>query len=144
MSNDLQWLLLRKNSSFIVKRVVEGPVFSKEPANLTNVHSWKYSGLANTKTIEVTESESGIQIRTRKAKASPLAVRSAYATTTIRNRSGGRRAFGVAAKLAKRGYRPDLRQATVARVSAILASQKEPKPSPPKKLRGKKAAAGPV
>lgn len=58
----------------------------------------------------MTESESGIQIRTRKAKASPLAVRSAYATTTIRNRSGGRRAFGVAAKLAKRGYRPDLRQ----------------------------------
>lgn len=50
-----------------MKRVVEGPVFSKEPvcalfryefsrkltslsqANLTNVHSWKYSGLANTK-----------------------------------------------------------------------------------------------
>ena len=35
-------------------------------------------------------------------------------------------------------------QATLARVSAILATQKEPKPTPPKKLRGKKAAAGPV
>ncbi|KAH9926430.1 ribosomal L28e/Mak16 [Fomitopsis serialis] len=138
MSNDLEWLLLRKNNSFIVKRVAEGPIFSKEPANLTNIHSWKYSGLANSKTIAVTDSESGIKITTRKTKASPNGVRPAYATSTVRNRSGGRRAVGVAAGLAKRSYRPDLREATVARVSAILATQQEKKPYPPKKTRGKR------
>ena len=31
MSSDLQWLLLRKANSFIVKRAPEGPVFSTEP-----------------------------------------------------------------------------------------------------------------
>ncbi|KAJ8501888.1 hypothetical protein ONZ45_g11983 [Pleurotus djamor] len=49
MSTDLQWLLVRNYNSFLVKRVREGPVFSKEPGNLRNLHSHKYSGLANSK-----------------------------------------------------------------------------------------------
>ncbi|RPD64740.1 ribosomal protein L28e [Lentinus tigrinus ALCF2SS1-6] len=109
MSSDLQWLLLRNNNAFIVKRLPEGPILSKEPGNLTNIHSFKYSGLANEKAIAVTDTESGIQLVTRKKGAAPTAVRPAFATTTIRPRSGGRRAVGVTAKLAKRGYRPDLR-----------------------------------
>jgi len=124
----------------MVKRVEEGPVFSREPGNLTNLHSFKYSGLANSKVIDVKPTESGAQLVTRKKSASPRAVRPAFATSTIRSRSGSRRSLGVAATLAKRGYRPDLRAATLARVSAVLASQKEKKPSPPKKTRGKKKA----
>jgi len=125
----------------MVNRVPEGPIFSREPGNLRNLHSHKYSGLSNSKTIDVSDSPSGIQITTRKVKASPHAVKSAYGVSTIRPRSGGRRALGAAAGPAKRSYRPDLRAATLARVSAILASQREPKPSPPKKHRGKKAKA---
>ncbi|KAF8167306.1 ribosomal L28e protein family-domain-containing protein [Crassisporium funariophilum] len=109
MSNDLQWLLLRKNNSFMVKRVVEGPIFSKEPGNLRNVHSFKFSGLANSKVIDVADSGSGLRIRTRKTKASPQAVAPAYATASVRPRSGVRRALGIASSTAKRGYRPDLR-----------------------------------
>ena len=60
-------------------------------------------------TIAVKDTEAGIQLVTRKKGAAPNAVRPAYATTTIRPRSGTRRAAGVTAKLAKRGYRPDLR-----------------------------------
>jgi hypothetical protein len=43
-SSDLQWQLLRANHSFLVKR---GPtaVFSAEPLNITNTHSYKFSGL---------------------------------------------------------------------------------------------------
>ncbi|PPR03793.1 hypothetical protein CVT24_007473 [Panaeolus cyanescens] len=139
MSCDLQWLLLRNNNSFIVKRVPEGPVFSKEPGNLRNLHSYKYSGLANSKVVHVAEDAGAIKIYTRKTKASPQAVRSAYAVTSIRARSGGRRANGIAVAPAKRGYRPDLRTAALARVSALVASQKERKAAPPKKVRGKKA-----
>ncbi|KAJ8520829.1 hypothetical protein ONZ45_g2348 [Pleurotus djamor] len=139
MSTDLQWLLVRNYNSFLVKRVREGPVFSKEPGNLRNLHSHKYSGLANSKTIDVSDSSSGIQITTRKVKATPTQVKSAYATSTVRPRSGGRRALGVASQYAKRGYRPDLRAATLARVSALVAAQAPPKPSPAKKIRGKKA-----
>ncbi|KAI0038257.1 ribosomal protein L28e [Auriscalpium vulgare] len=139
MSSDLEWLLLRKNNSFIVKRVAEGPIFSKEPGNLLNLHSHKYSGLANAKTIDVRQGPNGVEVTHRKKSASPLAVASARKTTVIRNRTGSRAAFGVAANTAKRGYRPDLRRATVARVSALLVAQNEPKPAPAPKVRGKKA-----
>ncbi|KAH9969111.1 ribosomal L28e/Mak16 [Russula dissimulans] len=139
MTSDLEWLLLRGNNSFIVKRLPDGPIFSKEPGNLVNIHSQKFSGLANAKTIDVKPSVNGIAITHRKKSASPHLVRSAYASTTIGSRSGPRRALGIAAQPAKRGYRPDLRAATLARVSALVAAQKEPKAAPPKKTRGKKA-----
>ncbi|KAJ3506714.1 hypothetical protein NLJ89_g6715 [Agrocybe chaxingu] len=123
MSNDLQWLLLRKNNSFIVKRVVEGPVFSREP------------------TIDISEKGGNITVVTRKVKASPHQVKSAFAKHPVRPRSGARRALGVAAAPAKRGYRPDLRRAALARISALVASQTAgSKPDLPKKVRGKKAA----
>ncbi|KAI0249501.1 ribosomal L28e/Mak16 [Lactifluus subvellereus] len=139
MSSDLEWLLLRANNSFLVKRVSEGPIFSKEPGNLVNVHSQKFSGLANAKIIDVRPSPNGIAITHRKKSASTHSVRTAYASTIIGSRTGPRRALGIAAQSAKRGYRPDLRAATLARVSALIAAQKEPKAAPPKKVRGKKA-----
>jgi len=141
MSSDLQWLLLRNNNSFMVKRVPEGPVFSREPGNLTNLHSYKYSGLANAKTVDISDSGSGVKITTRKTKTSPLAVRAAKSSSTLRNNSGGRRALGITASYVKRGYRPDLRTAALGRTSALLAAQKEPKPTPEKKVRGKGAHA---
>ncbi|KAI6031213.1 hypothetical protein PISMIDRAFT_446106 [Pisolithus microcarpus 441] len=141
MSTDLQWLLLRNYNSFVVKKSPEGKAFSAEPGNLRNIHSHKFSGLANAKTIDIKDSGSGIQITTRKSKVSPHAVRPARTTLTIRNRSGPRRAFGIVAGLAKRGYRPDLRTAALARTSAVIAAQSEKKPEYPKKIRGKKAAA---
>ena len=45
----------------------------------------------------------------------------------------------VANLSARNGYRPDLREAAVARVSAIRKSQRTPKPDHEKKLRGNKA-----
>ncbi|KAI9454924.1 ribosomal L28e protein family-domain-containing protein, partial [Lactarius psammicola] len=137
MSSDLEWLL-RQNNSFLVKRVPEGPIFSKEAGNLVNIHSQKFSGLANARTVDV-RPPNGIAITHRKVKASPRAVRAAYATNTIGSRTGPRRALGIAAQAAKRNYRPDLRAATLARVSALVAARKEPKPAPQKKVRGKRA-----
>ncbi|KAJ7731219.1 ribosomal L28e protein family-domain-containing protein [Mycena metata] len=144
MSTDLQWLLIRKNNSFIVKRGADvGQVFSKENGNLRNLHSHKFSGLANTKTVYVADSGNGIQIVSRKQKATPGAVSRATSTDTIRARTGGRRALGIAAATAsKKAGRPDLRTAALARVSALLASHREPRAIPPKKKsRSKKAAA---
>lgn len=78
--------------------------------NLRNLHSHKYSGLANTKTVDVRATASGVQLTTLKKGASPHAVRSARAESALRPRSGSRRAMGVGARLTKRGYRADLRQ----------------------------------
>jgi len=76
--------------------------------NLRNLHSHKYSGLANAKTIDIQDSPTGITITSRKSKASPYAIASARASQNIRARSGGRRALGVTANVFKKGYRPDL------------------------------------
>ncbi|KAJ7439960.1 ribosomal L28e protein family-domain-containing protein [Mycena latifolia] len=146
MSTDLQWLLVRDNNSFMVKRGPSvGRVFSKESGNLRNLHSQKFSGLANAKTIHVADSGSGIQIVSRKQKATPFAVSGASATASIRSRTGSRRALGITAFTAtKKAGRPDLRTAALARVSALLAAQKEPKAAPAKKSRSKKTNAAPV
>ena len=56
-SESLIWHLIRDNNSFLVKRGQtkrDGSVqFSKEPGNLLGVHSFKYSGLANNKAIDL-------------------------------------------------------------------------------------------
>ncbi|KAJ6541594.1 ribosomal L28e protein family-domain-containing protein [Mycena capillaripes] len=146
MSTDLQWLLVRKNNSFIVKRDASvGQLFSRESGNLRNLHSQKFSGLANTKTVHITDSGNGVQIVSRKQKAAPGAVSRATSTDLIRARTGSRRALGVAAFVTcKKAGRPDLRTAALARVSALLAAQKEPKELPAKKSRSKKTKAAPV
>ncbi|KAJ7144781.1 ribosomal L28e protein family-domain-containing protein [Mycena crocata] len=146
MSTDLQWLLVRKNNSFMVKRDASvGQVFSRENGNLRNLHSQKFSGLANAKTIHITDSGNGVQIVSRKQKASPFAVSRAISTDQIRARTGSRRALGIAASTtSKKAGRPDLRTAALARVSALLAAQKEPKETPAKKSRSKKTPAAPV
>ncbi len=37
-SSDLEWLLIRKYNSFMVKAVPEGPVLSREPVG---IHAWR-------------------------------------------------------------------------------------------------------
>ena len=51
MSSDVAWQVLRTGHSFLVKR--DGFVLSREPGNLLNVHSYKFSGLANNKLVHV-------------------------------------------------------------------------------------------
>jgi len=141
MSADLQWLLIRNYNAFMVKRVREGPIFSKEPGNPMNIHSFKYSGLANNKTVDIQETPSGIQITSKKTKGSPQTIKGSKSTSSIRRNSSSRRTHGIAVSHAQRGYRPDLRKAVVARVSALQAARAGPKPVPEKKIRGKKAKA---
>lgn len=42
-SQDLQWLLVRKSNSYIVKQKGLGKVFSREPSNLAQIHSYTVS-----------------------------------------------------------------------------------------------------
>ena len=57
MSESLIWHLIRDNNSFLVKRGNtrrDGSVqFSSEPGNLLNVNTFKYSGIANQRTIDL-------------------------------------------------------------------------------------------
>ena len=111
-TQDLQWLLVRKSNSYLVKQKGLGRVFSREPGNLASLHSYKYSGLVNDKSVGIVPNEKkGVDVTTKKTKVSPVAVKGARATTTVKG--GSRRVAGAVANIAaKHGYRPDLRKGT--------------------------------
>ncbi|KAG8757813.1 hypothetical protein FRC14_001462 [Serendipita sp. 396] len=110
--------------------------------NLMNLHSHKYSGLANAKTIGISHNKTGnLSVVTRKPSSHQHQYHTGRHHATIRPGSGSRRSMGIVSGQSKRNYRPDLRRAAIARTSALLASQKEKPDAHPKKLRGKKKAA---
>merc|ERR1712113_419623 len=80
-SPQLQWLLLRKHNSFIVKK--DGITFSKEKNNLTNKHSFTSSGLVHKSSVGVNVDKNGsVVISARKGKAAAGKIRSANYTVT--------------------------------------------------------------
>ena len=54
------WECVKKNNSFLVKRSQGSnkAQFSAEPGNLYNLNTFKYSGLANSKTIDIATDKS--------------------------------------------------------------------------------------
>merc|ERR1711988_1954551 len=65
-SSDVVWGIIRKNSSFLVKRnLLE---LSSEPGNLMNKNSFKYSGLANAETVDVADNTKGITFSRKNKK----------------------------------------------------------------------------
>lgn len=76
----------------------------------------------------------GVVLTTRDPKASRFAGKSAYKTKTVRGH--GRKVAGV---IAKEGGRIDLNKLTLARASAILASQGARKDQRVRAARGNKA-----
>ncbi|OTB06918.1 hypothetical protein M426DRAFT_318628 [Hypoxylon sp. CI-4A] len=146
VSADLVWEIVRGNNAFLVKRKESGGVqFSRDPLNLTNKNSRKYAGFVNEKAIGVQPAEkNGIKVISKKESAALKPAKSSIETTHNGGQATRKVYKSVANLTAKTGYRADLREAAVARVSAVRRSQKDPKPTPETKPRGvkaKKAAA---
>ncbi|PYH98921.1 ribosomal protein L28e [Aspergillus ellipticus CBS 707.79] len=146
VSSDLIWQLTRTQNAFLVKRNSGGgSQFSRDPLNLENQHSFKYAGYANTKAVGVQPTENGgVVVITKKSSNPQQPAKNVVSVTYGPNASTRKIYKGVADKTAKNGYRADIRESAVARVSAIRRSQKPAKETPPQKLRGAQAkkAAG--
>ena len=120
MSQDVQWSIIRKNSKFIVQ---SGKFrFSKEPNNLTNKHSRKFSGSIPRKTIGIKpHSEGGIVMTLKRPKYSR---RPKSMHTRIRLNSDRRSVYrSIRRILKKRCYRPKLTEFAVRRACVYLTSQ---------------------
>merc|ERR1719409_61351 len=52
-SSDLVWGILNRGFNAYRLKYKDGPEFTKESGNLTNLNTFKFSGLANAKTVEV-------------------------------------------------------------------------------------------
>ncbi|KUI60767.1 putative 60S ribosomal protein L28e [Cytospora mali] len=143
VSSDLIWEIVRNNNSFLVKRNEAGGVqLSRDPLNLANKNSRKHAGFINEKAVGITaDGEKGVQVTSKKASVVHQPAKAGVKRTFG---SHNRKTYkNIANATAKSGYRPDLREAAVARASAIRRSQRPVKAEPEKKLRGnaaKKAA----
>ncbi|KAL0088301.1 ribosomal protein L28e [Phycomyces blakesleeanus] len=140
MSADLVWELIKNNNSFLVKR--SGVQFSSELNNLTNLNTFKYSGLANSKTVSIHPAARGIRVALTKAKKTQSPAKAINAT--VINKSRRHTAKSVANLIAASKYRPDLRQAALARATACINVTKPKKVAaakPKQGLRANKAAA---
>ncbi|KAK1750715.1 putative ribosomal protein l28e protein [Echria macrotheca] len=143
ISADLIWEITRKQNAFLVKRTYGGAAqFSRDPLNLTNIHSRTHAGFVNDKAVGIVPNEKGgVQVISKKPGSANKPATGLYKVTYGKNKSSRKTYKSIASQVAKSGYRGDLRQAAVARASAIRRSQRPVKEDPPKKTRGKHAAA---
>merc|ERR1711931_42677 len=133
MSADLQWMIIRNNSSFLLKG--SGQTFSTEANNLKGRNSYRYNGLVRQKTIgiEPASDGKGVVLVTKKRGGYR---KPASRENRVELKSGSRATLSTIRKSIRKGrYRKDLKMAALRRASAILKSQK---PIVPRKIRGKK------
>ena len=120
MSQDVQWSIMRRNSCHIVQ---SGKFrFSKEPNNLLNKHSRKFSGSIPRKTIGITpHSEGGVILTLKKPKYSRKPKKM---FTRIRLNKNRRAVYKSIRRIMKsRFYRTRLTELAVRRACVLLTSQ---------------------
>nr|AKV16231.1 60S ribosomal L28e [Pectinaria gouldii] len=127
MSTDVQWMVIRNNSSFLKKRRGINQVFTMEPNNLRGRNSLRFNGLVqkNTVGVEAAADGKGIVLVTKKNKRQNRPGSSMNKVTITKS---GRPALNtVRSALENSGCRKDLKMAALRRASAILASQQRSK-----------------
>ncbi|CAN2387930.1 ribosomal protein L28 [Pristimantis euphronides] len=122
MSAQLQWMILRNCSSFLIKRNKQ--VYSTEPNNLKARNSYRYNGLIHRKTVGVEPAADGkgiiVVLKKRAGQRKPS---TSYEKITI-NKNSRATLKSVRHIIRRNKYRKDLRMAALRRASAILRSQK--------------------
>ena len=103
MSESLVWHLIRDNNSFMVKRERtrrSGQVmFSKEAGNIMSVNTFKYSGVANKRNIDIAASGQTLTTNVDKTDNKPSANKSFSDMKTYES------GMAALATLEKSGYR---------------------------------------
>ncbi|MCJ1353070.1 MAG: hypothetical protein MMC33_003054 [Icmadophila ericetorum] len=100
----------------------------------------QYAGFVNDKAFGINAGEDGnITLTTKKTKHDNRPKAHHNHSTFTSNKSGPKVYKTVVNSTTKQGYRPDLRQAAVARASALRQASLPKKDVPEKKLRGPKA-----
>ncbi|KAL2534094.1 60S ribosomal protein L28-1 [Abeliophyllum distichum] len=120
----LIWEIVKKNNSFLVKEFgngTAGVVFSKEPNNLYNIHSYKHSGLANKKTVTIQPgTDQTVLLATTKTKKQNKPA--SLLNKSVMKKEFSRMSKAISNQVADNYYRPDLKKAALARLSAVNRS----------------------
>ncbi|XP_042484038.1 60S ribosomal protein L28-2 [Macadamia integrifolia] len=121
----LIWEIVKKNNSFLVKEFGNGTAsvqFSKESNNLYNVNSFKYSGLANKKTVSIQPAGKDLSVLLATSKTKKQNKPASYLHKSVMKNEFRRMAKAVINQVADNHYRPDLKYAALARLSAVQKS----------------------
>ncbi|KAF8388857.1 hypothetical protein HHK36_025537 [Tetracentron sinense] len=134
----LIWEIVKKNNSFLVKEFGNGSAsvqFSKESNNLYNVNSYKHSGLANKKTVSIQPGgkDSSVVLATTKTKHQNKPANMLH--KSVMKKDFRRMAKAVVNQVADNYYRPDLKNAALARLSVVHKSLKVAKSGAKKRNR---------
>ncbi|KAJ6642736.1 60S ribosomal protein L28 [Pseudolycoriella hygida] len=138
-SADLNWLIIRNNNAHLLKKTNIKKPFSTERNNLTNVSSFRYSGLVHSKTLAVVPADkTGFTVVYKKQGQ---VIKPAKSSVRVTFKHGARRSLKKLKNLLRfNKYRADLRQAALRRASAVIRSQKVPKSA----KKAKVASAAPA
>ena len=119
VSNDLVWLCTKNNASFLVKR--KDATFSTESSNPANLNSSRYSGLANSKAVDIRGAGSEMVVSLKKPEETNKPAKS---TEVKRMKASDPRKVNKSVnQLVKDSYyRPDVAKQAVARAGKIGAA----------------------
>ena len=109
------WLYVRNSLSFLVKR--NGVQLTSEPGNVTNQNSFKYSGLANDKTVDISLVDGKIEMGLKAPKRATKP--KASVNKTPLNKNFRRVAKSIKTQTAGKFYRADLTDKALARMAAL-------------------------
>ncbi|EEF48123.1 60S ribosomal protein L28-2 [Ricinus communis] len=134
----LIWEIVKTNNSFLVKEFGRGNAsvqFSKESNNLYNLNSYKHSGLANKKTVSIQPGgkDLSVVLATTKTKKQNKPASSLH--KSVMRKEFRRMAKAVSNQVGDNYYRPDLKKAALARLSAVQRSLKVAKSGVKKRNR---------
>lgn len=135
VSDDLIWLLVKNSNRFLVKRNGNNNnsvTFSSEPNNLYNLNTFKYSGLANKKTVAIAPAEGlSVVLTTTKTKKRNQPAKLRH--NSLLKKDFRKMAKTVVNQVASNGYRADLKSAALARLAAVHKSLRVAKAGATKK-----------
>ncbi|RDY01883.1 60S ribosomal protein L28-2 [Mucuna pruriens] len=134
----LVWEIVKRNNSFLVKQFGRGTQsveFSRETNNLYNLNSYKYSGLANKKTVTVQPVGKDLSVLLATTKKRKQNKPTAMFHKSVMKKEFRRMAKAVINQVARNYYRPDLKKAALARLSAVHRSLKVAKSGVKKRNR---------
>ncbi|GLT79045.1 hypothetical protein SLA2020_505550 [Shorea laevis] len=134
----LIWEIVKKNNSFLVKQFGRGSAgvqFSKESNNLYNLNSYKHSGLANKKTVTIQPGGKDLSVVFATTKTKKQNKPASLVHKSVMRKEFPRMAKAVVNQVADNYYRPDLKKAALARLSAVNRSLKVSKSGVKKRNR---------
>ncbi|XVE98038.1 hypothetical protein REPUB_Repub03eG0070800 [Reevesia pubescens] len=117
----LIWEIVKKNNCFLVKEFGRGNAkvqFSKESNNLYNLNSYKHSGLANKKTVTIQSEGKDQSVLLATTKTKKQNKPASLLHKSVMRKEFPRMAKAVVNQVANNYYRPDLKKAALARLSA--------------------------